>query len=72
MQGKGECASSCATSDGAEKAEEQGNASEKGKRERRKEVSTNILRRSLFAILCIRDVHFYAFTFTGWKATSYS
>lgn len=33
MQGKGECASSCATSDGAEKAEEQGNASEKGKRE---------------------------------------
>lgn len=27
---------------------------------------------SLFAILCIRDAHFYAFTFTGWKATSYS
>jgi len=34
------------------------------KEERGKEVSTNILRRSLFAILCIRDVHFYAFTFT--------
>lgn len=41
-------------------------------RERGEEVSTNILRRGLFAILCIRDAHFYAFTFTGWKATSYS
>lgn len=48
---------------------------EEKRRERKEageEVSTNILRRGLFAILCIRDAHFYAFTFTGWKATSYS
>lgn len=37
-------------------------------RRSKQEYST---RRGLFAILCIRDAHFYAFTFTGWKATSY-